>query len=219
MRVVTDNATGRVVDVSYAGGFRSGGEQSSSGAASITPTPKRLEQTESGLTSPKRPGRIISERQIGGATVIRSIVGDPPGRRGYEDILLPGVDMNLTRWERSHSQGNITGAESARGIRYAPRAVNQELQKHGVERYISEFNQLKANDVTIYLTTETHAHPGTLRLSSIKYRVEAQRGLGRPKLLFEAEITVSNDRVNPRIDVHADYYGSKEDYLRPKPLK
>jgi len=167
------------------------------------------------LSAERKSGRIIFEGQMGDATVIKSIVGDAPGRLGYEKILIPGVELNLKGWERAHSQGNITGAESAKGIRYAPPEVNQKLQKLGIEKYISEFNRMKANDVTIHLTTETRAHPGTLRLSSITYKVEASRPGFGPVRLFEAEITVSNNTVNPLISPSADHYGSIEDFLSP----
>jgi|GEM_PF-4474688 len=46
--------------------------------------------------------------------------------------------------ERAHSQGNITGAESSQGIRYALREVNQTIQKSGIEQFISDLNLQKA---------------------------------------------------------------------------
>ena len=146
------------------------------------------------------PGGEVRWRQPDGGLVIQSVVDRPPGRKGYERRILPGVELGLQGWERAHSQGNITGHESAHGIRYAPAAVNQGLQRLGIERFIRELFEMKASDVRLYLTTTTYTHWGTLRLKEIQYRIDAQRG-GRAWPLFEAYIEVENSRVAPRITV------------------
>lgn len=133
-----------------------------------------------------------------GGVVIQSRVSKPPGRLGYEKDFFPGVEVGLAGWERAHSQGNITGHESARAIRYAPSEVNQAFQRLGIERFIKELYDEKATDVELQLTTVTYTHPGTLRLKEIQYRVDAiRRGLSRP--LFEASIEVEDTRVSPRV--------------------
>jgi hypothetical protein len=144
------------------------------------------------------PGQVLSEG-IGpdGATIIRSRVGAPPGRKGYEDLLPPSVEVGLKGWHRAHSQGNIVGAESAAGIRYAPPEVNLVLQLHGVEADIAGLFLQKAPGVELYLTTATRAHPGTLRLKEITYRVELERPGGHV-LAYEATIEIPNVRDSPK---------------------
>jgi hypothetical protein len=137
-----------------------------------------------------------------GGIVIESRVGAPPGRKGYERQFFPGVEVGLAGWERAHSQGNITGHESAAGIRYAPAEVNQEFQRLGIELFVRELFEEKAADVELRLTTVTYTHPGTLRLKEIQYRVDAIRH-GVPRTLFEASIEVQNKRERPRVTPRA----------------
>lgn len=121
-------------------------------------------------------GRIISETRVGGKTVIKSEIGLPPGKRlGTENLLPRGVEVGRQGWQRAHSQGQITGAESGEGILLAPEEVNQGLQRLGIEQYVSDLNSQKATDTSIFMTTETNARVGTLALESIKYRIEASR--------------------------------------------
>jgi hypothetical protein len=137
-----------------------------------------------------------------GTVVIRSRVGRPPGRLGLEEILPPGVEVNLEGWERAHSQGNITGAESARGIRYAPREVNQRYQRLGIEQAIRDLFSQKAADAEVVMTTETSSHPGTLRLAKIVYRIDMRKpGTGATIRVYEASIEVANETTQPRITV------------------
>jgi hypothetical protein len=113
-------------------------------------------------------GEILHEATLlDGATVIRSRVGRPTGRLGLEETLPRSVQVNLEGWERCHSQGNITGAESARGIRYAPSEVNQQYQRLGIEQAVGDLFETKAPSTDVILTTETRSHPGTLRLAEI----------------------------------------------------
>jgi hypothetical protein len=145
-----------------------------------------------------------------GDIVIRSKVKSPPGRLNYEKIFWPGVEVGLSGWERAHSQGNITGHESAHGIRYAPREVNQHFQRLGIEKFIRELFFIKAQDVELWLTTVTSTHPHTLRLKEIQYRVDAVRKM-RSKALFEASIMVEDKKQAPRITVQAkERYPSRE---------
>ena len=135
-----------------------------------------------------------------GDIVIRSKVKSPPGRLGFEKMFWPGVEVGLVGWERAHSQGSITGHESAHGIRYAPKEVNQQFQRLGIERFIQELYTRKAVDVELWLTTVTSTHPRTLRLKEIQYRIDAVRK-GQSKALFEASIMVEDRKKMPRITV------------------
>jgi hypothetical protein len=153
-------------------------------------------------------GEILHEATLpDGATVIRSRVGRPPGRLGLEDTLPPGVEVNLDGWARCHSQGNITGAESARGIRYAPNEVNQQYQRLGIERAVRELFEAKAPDTEVVLTTETRSHPGTLRLAEIVYRVDLKRASGATIRAYEASIEVANQTTAPAVTPSAEPIG------------
>ena len=119
-------------------------------------------------------------------------------RSDYEKHFFPAVELGLEGWHRAHSQGPITGHESAAGIRYAPPEVNQKFQRLGIERFIREVFEEKAADTEVWLTTVTRAHSGTLRLKEIQYRLDAlRRGVSRT--LFEASIEVENKKDSPRI--------------------
>ena len=141
-------------------------------------------------------------RDVFGSIVIRSKVGAPPGRKDYEKLLWPGIKVGLEGWERAHSQGNITGHESAQGIRYAPREVNQHFQRLGIEKYIRELFEQKPADIDLWLTTVTSTHPRTLRLKEIQYRVDAVRS-SQSRALFEASIMIENKTKHPRITIDA----------------
>lgn len=155
-----------------------------------------------------------SWRDALGGIVIRSRVGSPKARAGYEDLYFPGTEVGLKGWQRAHSQGAGTGAESREGIRYAPEEVNQAFQNRGIERFIREMQVNKAPGVQLFLTTVTYTHPGTLRLKEIQYKLEAQRKNGKPSSVFEASIEVEDSRENPRVTISADPIGDWKEYLR-----
>jgi hypothetical protein len=144
--------------------------------------------------------------------VIRNKIGPAAQRQGLERDLLPAIEVDLKGWQRAHSQGAGLGAETREGILYAPPEVNLRLQK-SVENEIREIFEEKAADVDLFLTTETRAHPGTMRLEHIEYRLEAVRG-GERSIIFEASIEIANIRVNPRVVVDATKYRSVEHFLR-----
>lgn len=148
-------------------------------------------------------GEVLLERtRSDGVTVIRSRVGRSPGRLGLEDHLPPGVEVDLAGWERAHSHGNITGAESGQGIRYAPREVNQHYQRLGIERAIRDLFSQKRSNVEVIMTTETSSHPGTLRLSQIVYRIDlVEPPTGRSLRVYEASLEVANAKHAPKITV------------------
>lgn len=141
-------------------------------------------------------------RDACGGLVIRAEVKAPPGRAGYEKQFWPGVEVGLVGWERAHSQGQITGHESAHGIRYAPQEVNQHFQRLGIERFVRDFFSGKPHDVQLMMTTTTYTHPGTLRLKEIQYSLDAVRG-GLTKTLFEASIEIENKKTAPQVWINA----------------
>lgn len=135
--------------------------------------------------------------------VIRSRMKSPPGRRDYEKMFWPGIEVGLVGWERAHSQGNIVGNESPHGIRYAPKEVNQHFQRLGIERFLQELVLEKASDVELWLTTVTSTHANSLRLKEIQYRVDATRA-GQSRSLFEASIEIEDRKIQPRISIQAN---------------
>ena len=124
--------------------------------------------------------------------------------------------MNLEGWQRAHQVGPGLGAESDVGILYAPPEVNLQYQNSGIEGFIREFNKNKGPGVRLRLVTEAEAHPNSLRLKSITYRVSAVAREGRPKALFEVEINIQNVRNNPRVTLeNPEILGDWKDFLAP----
>jgi hypothetical protein len=156
----------------------------------------------------------IAIREYYGSLRITSQVGPPPVRARYENLLYPSIEVGLLGWERAHSQGAGTGQEHAQGICYTPQGVHQQPQNQGIERLIRELYQEKAEAVELFLTTETKCLPGTRRLKSIICMLEAQRNHQKIRL-WEAEITVEDKRVAPRVGISATPDSSVEPFLKP----
>jgi hypothetical protein len=147
---------------------------------------------------PRCPERTFFNRNSG-ATVIESQLAAPPGRAGLERVLPNGLFVGLPGWHRAHSQGQGTGAESERGILYAPPEVNLSYQAR-VENTLREAFEEKSDDENLCLKTETFAREGTIRLHKIIYqlsRVTAERP--KPDPLFEVEIEVEDKRDDPKV--------------------
>ena len=155
------------------------------------------------------PDGAVATRKADGTVVITSVVGPSVGRQGYEKRMMLGVEVGLKKWERAHSQGQGTGHENPFGILFAPREVNQAFQNRGIEKHIRLlFKEIIPPEFTIHLTTETKAHPGTRRLASIEYKIEISKpGTDGRHLLYEASISVANEKVNPKVSIDATPYG------------
>jgi hypothetical protein len=160
------------------------------------------------------PNTEITYRDALGATVIKSIIGHSTGRKRYERQLLPVSVVGLAGWERLHSQGNITGHESRLGITYAPSEVNQKLQRLGIEEFMRQLLAIKPPDFELVLTTVTSTHKrwigrqiiDTKRLKEIQYKIEVFNKKSKlVKTVFEAWISVGDDKISPRIS-----YGVEE---------
>ncbi|MGH3799921.1 MAG: polymorphic toxin type 4 domain-containing protein, partial [Pseudonocardiaceae bacterium] len=167
-----------------------------------------------------RKGRIIAEgRDALGQLAIRSELGPPPGRQGFEQLLPLGTEvLDQKGWERAHSQGQVTGAESAEGIRLAPRDVNQKLQRIYVEGRLAEIVRERAPGVRVLLTTETTTWPGTLRLQKIQYTVRMSRPGESAVEMFFAWISVS-DSLDSKVDFGTEMrpgWTRLDDYLEPR---
>jgi hypothetical protein len=176
------------------------------------------------------PGQEIIRRDHFGNIVIRSRIGaSSQTRLGYENILPRGVKVGLEGWERAHSQGQGTGHESAHGIVYAPREVNQGLQRLGIEstiiklqeaitdRRFRERNILPKDNIILILTTVTGTHKkleqgrqaDTNRLKEITYVVQSYSEIRRSfTTLFEASIEVDDAVKNPRVRTEVNEFVS-----------
>lgn len=139
-----------------------------------------------------------STRDVHGGVVVRSRLRAGTARQGFERMLFPSVEVGLAGWQRAHSQGAGLGTESPHAIRYAPAEVNQQYQRLGIERFLRDLLAATPADTELWLTTVTRAHPRTLRLKDIQYRVDAVRG-GRQRRLFEAGIEVADSRDRPLV--------------------
>lgn len=171
-------------------------------------------------------GQEIVRQDYAGSTIIRSRIATAPSHRlGYEKVLPRGVKVGLEGWERAHSQGQGTGHESAHAITYAPKEVNQGLQRLGVESTIvklqeaitdSRFRETfvrPGDNITLVLTTVTATHKklergreiNTNRLREITYVVQSySEQLRRFNTLFEASISVDDSVKNPRVQIEVD---------------
>ena len=164
-----------------------------------------------------RPGRIIAERTAPDGNVIDIEIGDSVERMGLENTLPSSTDVSLDGWHRAHQVGPGLGAESGSGIRYAPPEVNLKYQASGVERFIRMFNQEKDAGVRLLLRTVTKAHPNSLRLESITYRLSAARGDAAPTNLWEVSIEIANSTENPRVTLgQPELLGDYTKFLAPR---
>ena len=168
-------------------------------------------------SAPARPGRIIAEFSApDGSVVIEIEIGRGARRLGLEQTLPSATEVSLDGWQRAHQIGAGFGAESGSGIRYAPPEVNLDYQNAGIEEFIREFNKQKAPGVRLVLRTETRAHPNSLRLESITYRLSAAHGDATPSGLFEVKISISNVTKKPRITLHPpEILGNWKEFLAP----
>lgn len=127
--------------------------------------------------------------------VIRSKLGPPMARRGYERQYMSAAEYALDEiagWERAHSQGAGLRAEAQAAIRLATKQVNQELQRNGVERTMRDLVRKLSPGDELHLTTTTMTHEGTLRLKEIQYQLYLHRAGGAAReAVFEVAIELS----------------------------
>jgi hypothetical protein len=213
----TERDADRVAGAVAAGSKATTVERSAPGVArAVPPSPTAAGSAPGAGAAVSRPGRIIREFSAPDGNVIDMEVGDAIARMGLEDTLPTGTEVSLTGWQRAHQVGPGLGAESGTGIRYAPPEVNLKYQNSGIERFIRDFNKAKAPDVRLRLRTVTTAHPNSLRLERITYRLSAVRGNGPPKTLFETSIEIQNKTVNPRVTLEQpEILGDWKEFLAP----
>jgi hypothetical protein len=124
--------------------------------------------------------------------VIRSKVKLPAGRLEFEDMLWPDGEGGREDLATADSQLDLSALVSPHGLLYAPRDDTKNFQQRSIEQFIRELYAMKAEDVDLWLITETSTHPVSLRLKEIQYRVDAVRG-GQSKALFSASVDVADE--------------------------
>lgn len=111
------------------------------------------------------------------------------------------------RYERAHSLGQGTGFESPFGIRYAPRYVNQNLQNHGIEKYMRRLAASARPGESFRVLTSTTSHSGTLRLRGIDYRIQRIVG-GQVTEFASYSIRVGGTAANPVVSAARLRFGT-----------
>lgn len=143
-------------------------------------------------------------RTTSGDEVVLSVLDFPTGERSrFEEKLLPPGKIGLVDYQRCHSQGQGTGHESALGIFYAPKKLNQEIQNHGIEKYLRELvEENSGSGWELRLLTVATPHPGTELLANLEYEVHAWSG-NDFRLLFGISISISSNISDPKIVIDA----------------
>ena len=107
----------------------------------------------------------------------------------------------MVDYQRVHSQGQGTGHESALGIFYAPRELNQQIQNHGIERYLRELvEENSGSGWELRLLTVATPHPGTELLANLEYEVHVWSE-NEFRLLFGISISITSNKSDPKIAI------------------
>ena len=139
--------------------------------------------------------------------VIETMLGQKTIRKDYQAWLQPsqvGLLSSKFGFEAAHAIGPIVGHESPYGIYFTGWRVNQLIQKHGIENFISQLGKYAKKDTSLYLKVEVKRQSATITyegeniqvdyLKSITYQVygvnTSQTG-GVPTKLFESGFTVA----------------------------
>ncbi len=158
------------------------------------------------------PGGERVWRTPAGEIVIEWVLGRGKGRAGHEKDLPARSEYELPEYadallERAHSAGQGTGFESPHAIRLAAREINQRVQRWGIELFLrrlsEQFPRSEFPDLQLEASTTTSTVPGSLRLQSIDYRVDAVHG-GVRDWLLQFRIEVGGEPGNPRLTIPAD---------------
>jgi hypothetical protein len=151
-------------------------------------------------------GSRVWRESVGGPIQHEATLGASTGRAGMERAKYTATQHgNLPLgpgYERAHSLGQGTGFESPYGIFYAPRTVNQTLQNQGIEAYLRDLAANAAPGERFRVVTSTAAHPGTLRLSGIDYRIVRVSG-GRADEVATFSIRVTSSAEHPLVTADA----------------
>lgn len=133
-----------------------------------------------------------------GRIVIHAKVAPPQPRLRYEGENRCGLESR-PGFERAHGRGPGTGFESDCGIMYAPKDLNQQEQRLGIERFTQELYRDKPKNADLWMTNEIVPHEGTRNLKSNTYTASYTSKDGKQKSeLFSIQLRdrpVANTRV------------------------
>ncbi|MCY0906006.1 eCIS core domain-containing protein [Arthrobacter sp. H14-L1] len=141
-------------------------------------------------------GPIRHEARMGGS------LGRADMETGFYTATEHGGLPPGPQYQRAHSLGQGTGFESPYALYYAPEYVNQALQNRGIETYMRDLAASQRPGETFMVLTETAAHPGTRRLSSISYRIQSVVG-GKTQDIATYTIRVSSSAEHPVVTAGA----------------
>ena len=154
-------------------------------------------------------GSRIWRDTAGGPIRHEATLGKSVGRAGMErDIYTAAEHGNLPpgpKYQRAHSLGQGTGFESPYGVFYAPEAVNQTLQNHGIEAYMRDLAATARPGETFRVLTKTTTHSGakqTLRMSTIDYTIVRAAG-GQVEEVATYSIRVTSSAKHPLVTAGA----------------
>lgn len=151
-------------------------------------------------------GSRIWRDTAGGPIRHEATLGESAGRAGMERGMYTATEHGKLprgpKYQRAHSLGQGTGFESPYGVFYAPEAVNQTLQNHGIEAYMRDLAAKAAPGETFRVLTKTTAHSGTWRLSAIDYTIVRVTG-GQAEEVATYSIRVSSSAEHPLVTAGA----------------
>jgi hypothetical protein len=147
-------------------------------------------------------GTRVWRDAVGGPVRHESTLGPSLGRADLEHGMYSAREHGRLSadpsFQRAHTLGQSTGFESPYGILYAPDAVNQALQNHGIEAYLRNVVAGARADETFRVLTATRPHPGTSRLATIDYTlVLVNRAGGQVEEIASYSIVISNSAEHP----------------------
>lgn len=140
-----------------------------------------------------------------GERIIESELARGTTSKAFQKQLFGVTQIGLPGWERAHSQGAGTGTESPEAIYYAPKEVNQEWQNCGIEDFLRDLVAITPENERLCLLTATTAHPNSLRLEEIQYKVTALKNDESTLRILEASITVQDKKKNPAVTGNVTY--------------
>lgn len=154
-------------------------------------------------------GSRIWRDSVGGPIRQEATLGESAGRAGMErDMYSAGAHGNLPagpKYQRAHTLGQGTGFESPYGVLYAPEAVNQTLQNHGIEAYMRSLAASAQPGETFRVLTKTVPHTGqmvTQRLATIEYSIVRVTG-GQAEEVASYAIHVTSSAEHPVVTAAA----------------
>jgi hypothetical protein len=137
-------------------------------------------------------------------TVIETMLGPIGKRHDFQNKVLESPSKaGLPDHERAHLLGPILGKESSLGIYYAPRDVNQRLQKRGIEGFLRSMYAKRYPGAQFFLRAEAAPHPGTDILARVVYTLRGKLP-GEPETeILQMRIMIGSDPQKPTVKLQS----------------